>query len=180
MPAFSALVMILVCIICVVSCGFMWRKALRLGKERDRAVSLRQEERTGRIRAEKTLKQLQSTMPQVTKTNGKDGGEVVGEQRFRPIGFLKSVYPRRHGTPRQGLMVSHGLASLQLMPHVGPEALVGLEGFSHCWLVFVFNANTNSHKESVKIKACFICSSSLIYNAFVLCRSILQDCKVKQ
>ena len=73
---------------------------------------------------------------------------------FRPIAFLQSVYKRRVGTPRQGLVVTQGRACIELLPWVrnGAEALKGLEVFSHCWVLFVFHENTNSHKDTFRAK----------------------------
>ncbi len=59
-----------------------------------------------------------------------------------PIGFLKSCYPDKFGTPRQPGLVSGARAELKLRSDLQPElALQGLEGFSHIWLIFVFHKN---------------------------------------
>lgn len=63
---------------------------------------------------------------------------------FKPIGFLKSVFKTRFGTPRQPLQVQGATAELTLRKDLQPEqSLQGLEGFSHIWLIFAFHTNTN-------------------------------------
>ncbi len=62
-----------------------------------------------------------------------------------PIGFLKSCYPDKFGTPRQPGLVSGARAELKLKSDLQPElALQGLEGFSHIWLIFVFHKNQSA------------------------------------
>ncbi len=45
------------------------------------------------------------------------------------------------GTPRQGALVPNGRGYVQL--DVTVKCVVGLEGYSHAWLIFGFHANTN-------------------------------------
>lgn len=49
----------------------------------------------------------------------------------------------RNGTPRQPLLVGQARAELRLAPTVPPSALEGLQDFSHCWILYVFHANTD-------------------------------------
>lgn len=47
-----------------------------------------------------------------------------------------------------------GRAILKLNPQCnGVSSLDGLASFSHCWLIFVFHANTNAHKDTSSFKA---------------------------
>jgi tRNA-Thr(GGU) m(6)t(6)A37 methyltransferase TsaA len=62
---------------------------------------------------------------------------------LRPIGVLRSVFGRRNGTPRQPGLVPAARAELRLRPDLPPGLLAGLEGFSHCWLLYVFHQNTD-------------------------------------
>jgi tRNA-Thr(GGU) m(6)t(6)A37 methyltransferase TsaA len=71
---------------------------------------------------------------------------------LQPIGVFESCFPERHGTPRQGLLVPSSRGRLTLRRSeamTNPrEALVGLEGFSHVWLVFLFHNNAgNPHNK---------------------------------
>ncbi|MFN7728301.1 MAG: tRNA (N6-threonylcarbamoyladenosine(37)-N6)-methyltransferase TrmO [Bdellovibrio sp.] len=64
---------------------------------------------------------------------------------FEPIGHLESCYPDKFGTPRQPGLVEHSLARLKIHRKWQPEeALQGLDGFSHAWVIFVFHQNDNA------------------------------------
>ena len=59
---------------------------------------------------------------------------------FQPIGVIRSCYKEKFGIPRQAGLVTASQATLELhAPYDCPEALVGLEGFSHIWVIFVFH-----------------------------------------
>ncbi len=63
---------------------------------------------------------------------------------FDPIGHIESCYKERFGTPRQSGLVPDSWAILKLRPELNlSDALFGLEGFSHVWVIFVFHLNTN-------------------------------------
>ena len=63
---------------------------------------------------------------------------------LRPIGFIESCYREKFGTPRQGALVPQAPARLRILPEFIPEqSLVGLAEFSHVWLIFHFDLNTN-------------------------------------
>ena len=56
------------------------------------------------------------------------------------IGVIHSCFKEKFGIPRQAGLVPEARASLELLPpYDRPEALLGLEGFSHLWIVFVFH-----------------------------------------
>ncbi len=64
---------------------------------------------------------------------------------MNPLGFLKSCFPDKFGTPRQPGLVPGARAELTLRADLQPElALQGLEGFSHIWLIFLFHKNQSS------------------------------------
>lgn len=59
---------------------------------------------------------------------------------FQPIGVIHSCFKEKFGIPRQSGLVTASQATLELhSPYDCPEALAGLEGFSHIWLTFVFH-----------------------------------------
>ena len=67
---------------------------------------------------------------------------------FKPIGIIRSCYTDRFGIPRQPGLVKCATATLELLPPFNTtDALRGLEGFSHLWIIFVFHA---SAREEVK------------------------------
>lgn len=62
------------------------------------------------------------------------------EIRLSPIGFISSCYKEKFGIPRQAGLVAEARATLELLPPYNrPEAVQGLEAFSHLWLLFVFH-----------------------------------------
>lgn len=63
---------------------------------------------------------------------------------LKPIGFVKSCYLDKFGTPRQSGLVPAATAELRILPEFQPElSLQGLSEFSHLWLIFHFHKNTN-------------------------------------
>lgn len=60
--------------------------------------------------------------------------------QFESIGIVHSCYSEKFGIPRQPGLVDAAEATLELLPPYNrPEAVKGLEGFSHIWLTFVFH-----------------------------------------
>ncbi|XP_064619079.1 uncharacterized protein LOC135482713 isoform X2 [Lineus longissimus] len=65
----------------------------------------------------------------------------------KPIGFIKSVFQFKNGTPRQPSVCQHSRGSLTIEQtnFNNPEhSLEGLHHFSHLWIIFVFHQNNNS------------------------------------
>jgi tRNA-Thr(GGU) m(6)t(6)A37 methyltransferase TsaA len=61
---------------------------------------------------------------------------------YQPIGYIRSCYKSKFGTPRQPGLIKQADAQLQLLPPYNQSAAVnGLEGYSHIWLIFNFHAN---------------------------------------
>ena len=115
----------------------------RLREEAARSQKLRDEERTGRIRAEQELRR------------GQGRADTFQDQDpflFHPIGTFQSCYRQRCGTPRQSNLVAGSLAVLRCVRDLNPgAALEGLADFSHVWVLYVFHENTNMLKESKSI-----------------------------
>ncbi len=60
---------------------------------------------------------------------------------FEPIGVVHSCFAEKFAIPRQPSLAPAARAVLELYPPFDqPEALQGLEGISHLWLLFVFHA----------------------------------------
>lgn len=56
------------------------------------------------------------------------------------IGRVHSCFKEKYGIPRQPGLVPDARASIELLkPYNRAEALRGLEGFSHLWVIFVFH-----------------------------------------
>ena len=94
-------------------------------------------ERRGRTRVEQEMKKLTEI-----QLNTSEGFFV------QPIATIQSCYRQCVGTPRQGMLVPSSKARLILTANMSPEALVGLEEFSHVWLTFKFHLNTNTLKNA--------------------------------
>jgi tRNA-Thr(GGU) m(6)t(6)A37 methyltransferase TsaA len=61
---------------------------------------------------------------------------------MNPIGYMESCYKDKFGTPRQPGLVAKSWARLKIRADLQPEqALEGLEGFSHVWLIWIFHQN---------------------------------------
>ena len=57
-----------------------------------------------------------------------------------PIAYIKSDFPEKFGIPRQSGLVEELTATVVFQPpHRVPDALRGLEGFSHLWLIWEFS-----------------------------------------
>ncbi len=59
---------------------------------------------------------------------------------FRPIGWLRSCFEEKFGTPRQPGLCPSAWAELRIEDDCGQrESWRALEGFSHVWVMFVFH-----------------------------------------
>lgn len=59
---------------------------------------------------------------------------------MNPIGIIQSCFKSKFGIPRQAGLSPSARATLELLPPYNrPEAVRGLEAFSHLWLLFVFH-----------------------------------------
>ncbi|KGY08549.1 tRNA (N6-threonylcarbamoyladenosine(37)-N6)-methyltransferase TrmO [Vibrio sinaloensis] len=59
-----------------------------------------------------------------------------------PIGYIESPYKEKFAVPRQPRLVSGATSRLRLIGEANtPEAVRGLEQFSHVWLLFLFDQN---------------------------------------
>lgn len=59
-----------------------------------------------------------------------------------PVGFIRSCYKEKFGIPRQPGLVKQARATVELVGEYNkPEAVRGLDAFSHIWLIFHFHAN---------------------------------------
>lgn len=96
-------------------------------------------ERQGRIRAQQALRQA--------LVHTKDDNVEFTSYPMAPIAIVRSCFSTRNGTPRQPLLVPLARAQLVFDPaRVPPASLEGLEGYSHCWVIYVFHLNTNMEK----------------------------------
>ncbi|OOH87207.1 tRNA (N6-threonylcarbamoyladenosine(37)-N6)-methyltransferase TrmO [Pasteurellaceae bacterium 15-036681] len=60
--------------------------------------------------------------------------------QIQPIGMVHSPYGEKFAVPRQPNLVQEGKGILHLLPpYNSPDAIRGLEQFSHLWLIFQFH-----------------------------------------
>lgn len=157
------------------------RRQIQLKQEYEARIAkleeTRRAERTGRVRAEMKLRTVLKNKKEdddnTDITNG-NGNSIVGrddedqdddaadetrtadDKQLRPltfhrIGTIKSPYTKRMGTPRQGALVPSGRGCIQL--DVPVECVMGLENYSHAWILFSFHANTDSPSPSSALEA---------------------------
>ncbi|XP_006629903.2 tRNA (adenine(37)-N6)-methyltransferase [Lepisosteus oculatus] len=71
-----------------------------------------------------------------------------------PIGYIESCFATKTGTPRQPTICTSSRATLRIKKAVfnNPEhSLVGLDQYSHVWIIFIFHKNGHqSYKAKVK------------------------------
>ena len=136
---------------------------------RQRAEKLRAEDRAGRCRAERALRDLARGGPAVGALSAADSNVAVtaattaataaatanandtydsraDTHTMYSIGEMRSVFNSRNGCPRQGQVSPHARSELRISSDLTADILAGLEGFSHLWLLFVFHDNTNDAK----------------------------------
>ncbi|BAN95115.1 hypothetical protein E05_03490 [Plautia stali symbiont] len=64
----------------------------------------------------------------------------MSEFAFSQIGVIRSPWKEKFAVPRQPGLVQDGGGELHLLaPYNQPEAMRGLEAFSHLWVLFVFH-----------------------------------------
>ena len=62
------------------------------------------------------------------------------EAIIRPIAIMRSDFPTKFGIPRQSGLVESLRSTIVFQPEYrNPDALRGLEGFSHIWLIWQFS-----------------------------------------
>ena len=65
---------------------------------------------------------------------------------IKPIAHVRTCYGEKFGVPRQSGLVGEAWGQLVFEPEYRQlDAIRGLDGFSHLWLVFIFHHT--SHKE---------------------------------
>jgi len=65
---------------------------------------------------------------------------------MRPLGYIKSCFKEKFGTPRQPHVVPLSSASIKILGEWNPkDSLSGLEEFSHVWIIFEFHQNENKN-----------------------------------
>lgn len=72
---------------------------------------------------------------------------------IQPVAYIRTAFPEKFGIPRQSGLASSLRARIVFEPEYrNPDALRGLEEFSHIWLIWEFSANrkTGSWQPTVR------------------------------
>lgn len=72
---------------------------------------------------------------------------------IKPIAFIRTEFPEKFGVPRQSGLARNLKGRIVFEPEYrNPDALRGLDGFSHIWLIWEFSANrtTNPWQPTVR------------------------------
>ncbi|MBE9609882.1 tRNA (N6-threonylcarbamoyladenosine(37)-N6)-methyltransferase TrmO [Chitinilyticum piscinae] len=68
-----------------------------------------------------------------------------------PIGHISTPFPDKFGIPRQPRLAPHARGILRLdAPYARPEAVRGLDAFSHVWLSWVFHQTAGQWSPTVR------------------------------
>eukprot|EP00339_Tiarina_fusa_P017671 CAMPEP_0117077896 /NCGR_PEP_ID=MMETSP0472-20121206/54909_1 /TAXON_ID=693140 ORGANISM="Tiarina fusus, Strain LIS" /NCGR_SAMPLE_ID=MMETSP0472 /ASSEMBLY_ACC=CAM_ASM_000603 /LENGTH=395 /DNA_ID=CAMNT_0004804389 /DNA_START=75 /DNA_END=1262 /DNA_ORIENTATION=- len=115
------------------------------------SLSKTKEKGRKRQQASSTNVDVDGNGPQEGETSLADDGLFV-----KRVGTIRSIYRLCVGTPRQGLLAPNARGCIE-MAKLGDASIVdsvsGLEGYSHVWILFVFHLNTQSSRNSKRIKS---------------------------
>ena len=65
---------------------------------------------------------------------------------IKPIAHIRTDFPEKFGVPRQSGLARNLCGRIVFEPEYrNPDALRGLDGFSHIWLIWEFSANRGGH-----------------------------------
>ncbi|KAK9980976.1 hypothetical protein ABG768_000551 [Culter alburnus] len=154
----------------VCRCSEQVRKLTQQASVMRREIKNLRQQMDGSIRAHrKQMSSLQSMLTDCMKHNDRlqsvsksspqspsGMNQLLEQGRIQtvPIGYISSCFAVKTGTPRQPTVCSSSRASLKINPSVfnNPEhSLVGLEQYSHIWIIFLFHKNGQmSYKAKVK------------------------------
>jgi len=94
-----------------------------------------------RTRSVKTIRDQTARSSQTANESPVDQVAIVS------IGEVRSGFKTKRGVPRQGSLAPSLRAKVVLHPHlVSSDTLIGLEEFSHVWILFVFSRNSNGEE----------------------------------
>ncbi len=69
---------------------------------------------------------------------------------IKPIAYIHTEFPEKFGIPRQSGLAKSLRGRIVFEPEYrSPDALRGLEGFSHLWIIWEFSANRKGNESSV-------------------------------
>ena len=81
---------------------------------------------------------------------------------YKPIGYIKSIFLSKNGTPRQSGLSDFARASLTVSKEVftNPDhSLANIQEFSHLWILWVFHQNKCSTSVKAKVSPPRLCGN---------------------
>lgn len=107
----------------------------KLNNDNKYIKTLRDDERKGRIELQKRI-----------SDNIRNYNNING-YTFKSIGIISTPFNDRRGTPRQPILCKAAIGRINFDKNIIQyEHYKELEEFSHIWVIFVFNYNTNTDK----------------------------------
>ena len=83
---------------------------------------------------------MSSTPPSTSPTRNSIMKNQSKTQIFRPIAHIHTDFPAKFGIPRQSGLIEELRGTIIFLPEFrNPDALRGIEGFSHLWLLWQFS-----------------------------------------
>ncbi|MES1916095.1 MAG: hypothetical protein MHM6MM_007944, partial [Cercozoa sp. M6MM] len=115
----------------------------QLRREVEQLREMRQAERKGRIKAQQQLREL------IAKKSASNFDNLVASSLVQ-IGEVQSPFQDRRGTPRQSGIVQSVRGKIAIRGDFQPQCtLAGLQEYSHLWVLFIFDRNTNNNTANV-------------------------------
>ena len=114
-------------------------------------LSKYESERRGRIKKEIEFRNhLKASNPSSTKASAISPPDTL---RMVPIGRITTPFKKRTGCPRQPALCPSSLATLTLTCANASSCASGLSSYSHAWVIFTFDANTDLRQTAADFKA---------------------------
>ena len=102
------------------------------------------------------MMQLQN-LTRYARRSQQDASSSNPEQKntlhLSPIAYATTPFKKRTGCPRQPTLCPHTLATITLSPHCPKETIEGLDQYSHIWVIFTFDNNTDIRSSESNYKA---------------------------
>ncbi|CAH2058158.1 unnamed protein product, partial [Iphiclides podalirius] len=89
-----------------------------------------------------------TTIIHPSEVNTPTTSDCTGFVTFKPIGYIETSFENKRGVPRQPSVLSKARGVIVIDSNVfnNPEhALIGLEEFSHIWIIFHFHATESTN-----------------------------------
>ena len=114
----------------------------------ERLTNLVAAERKGRTRAERQLGSRTRNQVHNVHEQRNSNNPELRSFTVTTIAIARTLFVDRRGCPRQGSLTPTTVGWLDICKHIPRAAFESLDQFSHVWVTFIFDRNTNIHKAS--------------------------------